>query len=447
MQLNLNNFNNNKSTKERINENIASNIKIKGLGQNIFLTELLQDIFQYYELNKGVMKLKDEFCSNCKGKLRRKGTYTKEITLPNGIDLLLTFYQYSCPNCKKKVDRKLESWFNKGERYSVNVKSDAIRLYLNNLSSYEVIREEVSKIYQKKFSKRTIRRWLKSIHNLASESLDSEKDFSGHFVYDEEYMKVFLGEVGKKNSTLTRIEVYLLLFRDAITGKVKLMLSDSLDKGELIHPWRQFYKWTIRNKIPFKTFTTDGKREYNALIKELNQEFELKIQHSYCIFHFKKNLYEVSNKYEFGIMKTKKQLPKYIINQIKAIENVLDKPNIKEYEIAYNTLFHQRQTFIKPLQAQIRRLKKYHASYTLHKKFPFLRTTNTCEGWFGQTKPEKVKKGYKTKNGLLNVLKAKAVKITNSDWKDVFNVKKDITDATNLMISVLVHKKELLLPA
>ena len=77
----------------------------------------------------------------------------------------------------------------------------------------------------------------------------------------------------------------------------------------------------------------------------------------------------------------------------------------------------------------------------MHKEFPFLRTTNLAEHWFGQTKPEKVKKGFKTKKGVLRVLQALAVKICNVDWKDKLEIIRDINDATFLLISGLLKKK------
>ena len=441
MQLNLNSFKNNKPTDTRINESIASNLSMKGLEQVSDLKELLQEIFAYYELEKGVFKLINENCEKCKKHLKRKGTYSKDITLPGGVSLTLIFYQYSCPHCKSKVVRKLGSWFCKGERYSSNVKSDAVRLYLSHLSSYDSVREELNKIYQISLSKKTIRRWLKSIGLTASNSLDAETDFSGHFIYDEEYMKVYLGDVGKKGSKLQRIEVYLLLFRDAITKNVKLMLSDSLDKSILIHSWKRFVDWTLQNDIPFITLTTDGKREYNTMINEINREYNLKIRHSYCVFHFKKNLFEVSNKFIFGCMQTKKELPPHVINQIKELEKTIDSPTKEEFDKNLAILQYQIQTFIKPLKDQISRLKKYENNYKLHKDYPFLRTTNACESWFGQTKPQKVKKGYKTKNGLLSVLKALAVKITNESWQTKLDITKDIENATELLISTLIYKK------
>ncbi|MFH1683205.1 MAG: hypothetical protein ABIA37_05415 [Candidatus Woesearchaeota archaeon] len=429
------------TAEDRIDDTIASGISFKGLENISNLQEILNDLLLNYELEDGVFKLIKEYCQNCKKKLKRKGKYTKEITLPGGATILLTFHQYSCKYCKKKVDRRLGSWFSKGERYSSNIKSDATRLYLSNLSSYEVIREELSKVYGVSLSKRTIRRWLKVSGNIADVALNEEKNFSGHFIYDEEYMKIFLGDVGTKGSTLKRVEVYLLLFIDALTGKPILMLSDSLDKSILIEHWRRFAKWTLKNKIPFVTLTTDGKREYNTMIKELNSSLHMNVKHSYCVFHFKKNLYEVCNKHLFGVTQTKKDLPDYVISQIKELENLVDQPTRKSFLESLKTTIHQKQTFISPLQDQIKRVQKYTNNYALHKEYPFLRTTNMAEHWFGRTKPEKVKKGFKTKNGLIQVLRALAVKITDINWKQRLDITRDINDATKLLISGLLKKR------
>lgn len=438
MQLNLGSFKEDKSTHDRVEETIASGISMKGLDEINGLQVLLQDIFCNYELEKGVLKLIDEKCLYCGHKLKRKGIYNKEIILPGGVRFLLSFRQYSCLNCKKKVDRKLGSWFDKGDRYSTNVKSDATRLYLSHLSSYDAVKEELNKLYKLNLSKKTVRKWLRDLESKSTKVLEMEQEFSGHFIYDEEYIKVFEGEVGKKDAKLQRIEVYLLLFRDAITKKPIFMLSQSLDKSELIHYWRKFVKWTSKNKIPFKTLTTDGKREYNTMIKELNREFGIKVEHSYCIFHFKKNLYEVCNKFIYGVMQTKKELPEHIINQIKELERVIDIPTKTEFEEQLKILDSQIQTFVKPLQEQIKRMQTYTENYTLHKKYPFLRTTNLAEHWFGQTKPEKIKKGYKTKQGFFTIIQLLGVKITNANWKEKLHLIQDVSTATDLLISGII---------
>jgi len=448
MQLNLPSFNREKSTKTRIQESIASGLKIKGLDNMTDFTDLLKEIFVNYELEKGVFKLKDEHCEHCKQKLKRKGVYQKEVFLPGGARIFLSFHQYSCRSCKKKVDRHLGEWFHQGERYSSNVKSDAVRMYLSHLSSYDAVHKELIKLYGiKQLSKRTVRLWISKAGILSSEILASEKDFSGHFIYDEEYMKVFLGDVGKKGAKLSRVEVYLLLFRDAITHNLVIMLSDSLERDILTKHWTSFAKWTMKKGIEWKTLATDGKKEYDCLVREINRKFKLHIRHAYCIFHFKGNLYEVCNYHFFGSRTSKKELPEYVINQIKIICNAVDAHSKHEFLKCLRDLKHQINTFIPPLQNQIKRLKNYQKNYSLYKEFPHLRTTNLCEQWFGRTKPEKLKKGYKTKKGLLLIAKSLAVKILYPNWKNMVNLSKDITDATNLLITALNYKVPHLKPA
>jgi len=438
MQLKLSGFNDNKTTKERKEESIASDLRLKGLECIPELSEILSSIFLNYTLEKGIFRLKNEICEKCDAKLTRKGTYEKEIFLPGGARLLLTFYQYSCNNCKEKVDRKIEEWFKKGDRYSSNVKCDAVRMYLNHLSSYESVQEELIKLYGiSSLSKRTVRKWLSQAGIKSSNLLLSEKDFSGHFIYDEEYLKVFVGDVGKKGSKLEKIEVYLLLFRDAVTQNIYLTLSNSLDKLVLKKHWQNFARWTIKKGIKWLTLTTDGKKEYNSLVDEINDEFSLNIRHAYCVFHFKKNLFETSNYYLFGVRTTKKELPLHVKNQIMIIEAAIDMPSASEFEFELKKLLHQINTFIPPLQDQIKRLNTYKKNYALHKEFPFLRTTNICEHWFGQTKPQKIKKGYKTKEGILLTVKSLAIKYMRKNWKELMELNRDFTDATNLLISSL----------
>ena len=62
MQLNLDTFDKNKPTKERIDKTIASGIGFKGLDKIPRLQELLQDLLSNYELEKGVLRLIDEYC-------------------------------------------------------------------------------------------------------------------------------------------------------------------------------------------------------------------------------------------------------------------------------------------------------------------------------------------------------------------------------------------------
>ena len=151
-----------------------------------------------------------------------------------GSSLFLKFYRYSCSHCKDPVNRQLSEIFEPHKQYSKNVKADAIRLYSRHLSNYRVIAEDLCKIYGREIDPKTVRLWLNEAGFEAEEVTLNDNDFSGYLVYDEEFMKIFLGDVGKKGAKLEWVQVYLLLFRDVITKKCIVRLVESLEEKTLL---------------------------------------------------------------------------------------------------------------------------------------------------------------------------------------------------------------------
>jgi len=68
----------------------------------------------------------------------------------------------------------------------------------------------------------------------------------------------------------------------------------------------------------------------------------------------------------------------------------------------------------------------------LHIQYPFLKTTNHAEQYFSNTKPEKVKKGYKTEKGLRNILSNMAVKMMEKNWLKALGRENDFSAAMKL---------------
>jgi len=445
MNLKLNTFNKKMSKEERKAASIVQNIELKGpIADDKELTksflEMMEYILSNYEFDKEcVLRLKDENCKHCGHKLTRKGEYTKEINLPGGSSTLLRFYRYSCLHCKEPVDRKLSILFEPEKHYSKNVKADAIRLYSKHLSSYDLVVEELNKIYCLGLNKKTVIKWLKEAGCASEQVILEDDDFSGYIVYDEEFMKVFSGRVGIKGAKLEWIEVYLLLFRDVITGKAIILIVESLDEGVLKEAWIKVIRHLQSKGIIVKAFGTDGKREYHNYIKDINRDHGFKIQHVYDEFHFKKNLYESANEELFGSKHSKKELPEHIINQIKLVEGFFATESKEKARIYLDTLIFQKLTFIKSLRHHMMRLDDYFDDYTMFFEILEMKTTNLCEGWFRRTKPEKLKKGYKTINGLRAIANTVAIRI-NYDWQNVLNCKFDFTGALNGLLGALKAK-------
>jgi len=68
-----------------------------------------------------------------------------------------------------------------------------------------------------------------------------------------------------------------------------------------------------------------------------------------------------------------------------------------------------------------------------------MKTTNLCESWFHQTKPEKLKKGYKTMDGLKAIANMVAVRITHN-WQEVLDLTFDYSLALDGLLGALKAK-------
>ena len=68
-----------------------------------------------------------------------------------------------------------------------------------------------------------------------------------------------------------------------------------------------------------------------------------------------------------------------------------------------------------------------------------MKTTNLCESWFHQTKPEKLKHGYKTMDGLKAIANMVTVRI-NYDWQEKLHCKFDFSSALDMLLGALKAK-------
>jgi hypothetical protein len=445
MDLDLNTFNKEMTNDERKAKTIIGKIQLKGpIANDDELTksflEMMNLIFEHYEFDYDcVLKLKNDNCKKCNKKLIRKGEFRKEINLPGGSSIILDFYRYSCSDCKTPVDRELSKVFEPNKQYSKNIKSDAVRLYSKQLSSYELIAEEINKIYCKNISKKTIMSWLTEIGLKSEKVLHNDNDFSGYILYDEEFTKVFNGNVGVKGASLEWVDHYLLLFRDAITGKTIIKFADNLKQETLLSIWKEVFIHLTKMGIEIKAFGTDGKREYKNYIKILNKELSLNIQHVYDAFHFSKNLYESANEEIFGIKQTKKKLPDLILKQIKMIEDFFNSKTLIDAQNKLNQLIFEKEYFIKGLKQHIFRLKNNFKDYTYFLEVPEMKTTNLCEGWFSRTKPKKLKREYKTREGIKAIANMIAVRI-NYNWKKELDLNFDVSLALDASLGLIKSK-------
>lgn len=447
VQLNLFSFKEDRelSKEDQINITLSSSLKLKNCPDQEVL-DVMGIILSHYVMGKGgIFYLKDVKCKHCQHKLRRKNVVQKIYHFPGGHQMVLKFMRYSCFHCKKTPEKPYEKVFERFKHYSSNVKNDSVGKYLNHLSSFSAVKKDINVEYSSNISRKTIRGWISEVAKEAKLFILSNTNFSGHLVYDEEFMSVFEGNVGIKGAKLTKKRLYFHLFRDAITNGVIVYLTDSMEKDNLEKIWYDCFVHLIKLGIIPKTISTDGLSDYCEVIKQINKKLveeglikpEQAIRHSFCAFHFEKNTYENSKEFIFHSKFKKDELPEYVINQIKELHKFFDVRNVESAREYLSLLLQQKTTFIEPVQKQIERLNKYFLEYTLHIQYPFLKTTNHAEQYFSNTKPEKIKKGYKTEKGLKNIICSIAVKMMKKDWLKAIGRENDYSAAMQLFTKLV----------
>lgn len=442
VQLNLFSFRKDKNltTEDQINITLSSSLKLKNCPDQEVL-DVMGIILSHYVMGKGgIFYLKDDKCKHCQNKLRRKDVVPKIYHFPGGHQMILKFMRYSCSHCKKTPEKPYEKVFERFKHYSSNVKNDSVGKYLNHLSSFSAVKKDINTEYSNRISRKTIRRWICEVAKETKLFILSNTHFSGYLVYDEEFMSVFEGNVGIKGAKLSKKRLYFHLFRDAITNGVIVYLTDSMEKDNLEKIWYECFVHLIKLGVIPKTISTDGLSDYNDIIKIINKKLilegqikqEQSIRHSYCAFHYEKNTYENSREFILKSKFKRDELPEYVTSQIKELHKFFDAKSVENAREFLSLLIQQKSTFIEPIQKQIERLNKYFSEYTLHIQYPFLKTTNHAEQYFSNTKPEKIKRGYKTEKGLRNMIYNIAVKMMKKDWLKAIGRENDYSAAMQL---------------
>lgn len=420
----------------------------KGIKIKEDVSTILEEILVTYRLEGSILVLRNPTCEKCDKKLRKKELIQKAFPLPGGNNLILTFQGYYCEVCNDNKRLSLPRLFQKGDRYPSYVKGEAVRLYEEHLSSYEAAKGEIKTLFGKELSKRTARLWVREAGATAERVVLTKDHFSGFFAYDEEYVKVFSGKVGIRNAKLTREENYVFLLRDTITKNALLSIESSLLEENIENFLTKICIYLIKLDVPIHSIVTDGKREYNSIINKISRKLkelqliQCAIGHAYCVFHFKKGLFEVANEDWFGNKNSKEQLPEHIMNQINLFNTVLDASSVEDAESALDKLVFEKCLFITPLQNQITRLQKYKKEYLLQITYPQIRTTDVAENFFSITKPTKIKHEYKTPLGLNAVLQTLNIKKSSKQWLSSIGFHFNFHDSLSLLLNSFCLSKE-----
>ena len=232
-----------------------------------------------------------------------------------------------------------------------------------------------------RISHQTIRNWSnkdheKTIHN-------KEFEYSGYYLYDEQFLR------------LNGIRHYRLTLYDAI---LNIPISERIVRHRIPANTKKFIQDSTKNK-PFICLTTDLFPMYRNVADEIG------VKHQLCIFHLFKT---INHKLKVYCRKNnvKGKQKDYIYENARELKNCFRQNSkqeaiekFKEYLQNYTTIPVVLKDFIR------KHIINHFHRYVEHLDDDNIEnTSNKIENYYRQTNPEKIKKLFKTKNGILTFL-------------------------------------------
>lgn len=232
-----------------------------------------------------------------------------------------------------------------------------------------------------KISHQSIKNWITFD---VKDRIENEKHpYSGYYVYDEQFLR------------LNGIRHYRLLLYDA---KLNIPVSEKIVRHRIPKTTETFIKESTKNK-PFISLTTDLFPMYRNLTDKLQVKHQLCKFHLYKTINHKIKVYcrknKLSKKEKTAIYKNAKQLKK--VFQEKTKKESIER--FKQYLKNSNKIPTVLNEFIR------KHITNHFTRYIQHlndENIP--KTSNKAENYYRQTDPEKIKKKYKTKKGILSYL-------------------------------------------
>ena len=249
---------------------------------------------------------------------------------------------------------------------------------------YQSLRK-ISKYFQIflgiRISHQTIRNWSNQNHE---ETITNEEfEYSGYYLYDEQFLR------------LNEVRHYRLTLYDAI---LNIPVSERIVRHRIPKNTKKFIIDSTANK-PFICLTTDLFPMYRNVADEIG------VKHQLCIFHLFKT---INHKLKVHCRRNKINGNKrdYIYENAQELKNCFRQNSKQEAIEQFKQYLQNYRTIPIVLKDFIRKhiINHFHR-YVKHLDDENIeKTSNKVENYYRQTNPEKIKKLYKTKKGILTFL-------------------------------------------
>ncbi|KZX11048.1 hypothetical protein [Methanobrevibacter filiformis] len=362
------------------------------------------DLKKYYNPDLICIYVDNEntHCSECKSKPQ----YSWNGKVKIKINKLSGVYakQYICPDCGATHVAKSEH-VAKYHCYEVNITHSFALMEGIEHNSLRAIGELMKLLENTHPSHQTVKNHIREYAKKLKEEMNNLQ-FSGDYGYDEQHVHIN----GKKYYILAIIDVTskLLIAFDVVDKLSKLNIENFIDQATMNQP---------RNSL-----TTDNKKVYRGICERLG------FQHNLCLFHYLKNLNETVDK----LVKNKelKYKDACLINDHGTeIQDMLQSKNYERAKKRLKQILNEIDKFHPQLQKFLNNLEPVFYEVMGHLQNEKLASTNNAmENFFGANIPKRMKRLYKSVEGLKDYLTIKTY---------IWN--KKIIDKTNKAGKILMN--------
>ncbi|MDO5832945.1 MAG: hypothetical protein Q4Q14_08890 [Methanobrevibacter sp.] len=353
-----------------ISERLNKTPEIENSNQKLFLDE--NNVFSYVTA----------VCPHCGShKIIKKGTITKNKQNINGKTTEFKEQQYQCKNCGKKFGIYNNPLIKNNKQFLQEIIDKIPGIMKIGYQSLRKISKYFEIFLGIRVSHQTIKNWSNKNHE---EKIDNQEfDYSGYYLYDEQFLR------------LNGVRHYRLTLYDAI---LNIPVSEKIVRRRIPKNTKEFILESTKDK-PFICLTTDLFPMYRNVADEIN------VNHQLCTFHL---FQTINHKLKVYCRRNKingKQRQN-IYDNAQELKNCFRQNSVKD---AINEFKQYLQKYM-AIPAVLKDFIRKHIINHFHRYVQHLddekieKTSNKVENYYRQTNPEKIKKLYKTKNGILTFL-------------------------------------------
>lgn len=285
--------------------------------------------------------------------------------------------QYICPRCKNTHIAKPEN-VPIYHCFEESIQDSVILMYSVEHNSLRHMSEIINIWNRTEPSHQTVKNHINKIKDFLNEFKVDNIFYSGNYGYDEQYIYID----GEKYYIFALIDVDQRVLVD-------FQINKTIDKKTV----ENFIRETTKNS-PKISLTTDGRTMYKQIARKLG------FKHNLCIFHLMKNFSETFND-EIKKLNLDKIEDMQIFDYGIIIKDLLYSKNYEKALKRLKYLWNEKNNMPEPFQKFLKKLKKNFNSYMGHLKNKKLASTNNAiENFFGVVFPDKLKKLFKTIDGV-----------------------------------------------